>query len=70
MLGRGTKLADLYLQVRINGDMALFQAVEPQAAGAPDAVDHAFVARHCGGFDELRAHLLRGEPIDVPASTG
>ena len=69
IVGRGTKLADLHLSIRINGDMALFQAVNRRLLER-DAVDHAFVARHCGGFDALRAHLLRGEPIDVPATTG
>ncbi|MDA0184013.1 FdhF/YdeP family oxidoreductase [Solirubrobacter phytolaccae] len=69
MLGRGTKLADLHLPIRINGDMALFGAVNRRLLER-DAIDHAFIANHCGGFNELRAHLLRGDEPDVTAATG
>jgi molybdopterin-dependent oxidoreductase alpha subunit len=61
IVGGGTALADLFLQVRVNGDLALFQAlnrllVEADGAGRP-ALDHAFLAEHCTGLDELVAHL-------------
>ena len=42
IVGRGTQLADLHLSIRINGDMALFQAVNRKLLER-DAVDHAFV---------------------------
>ena len=50
----------------INGDLALFQAVN-RLLLERDAVDHEFVATvTASGFDALRAHLLRGSTrIDV-----
>ncbi|RKQ90933.1 molybdopterin-dependent oxidoreductase alpha subunit [Solirubrobacter pauli] len=69
LVGRGTRLADLHLSIRINGDMALFQAVNRRLLER-DAVDHAFIERHCGGFEALRTHLLSGTPVDVSAATG
>ena len=57
LLGGTTELADLFLQVRLNGDLALFQAlnrlVVERAATDPTAIDHAFVEAHCDGLDAL-----------------
>lgn len=62
LAGRGTRLADLHLPIHINGDMALFQALNRRLIER-DAIDHDFVERHCSGYDALRAHLLgRAEP--------
>ncbi len=42
VLGGGTELADRYLQIRVNGDLALFQAVgAPPAGGGRDAAPPA-----------------------------
>lgn len=57
MLTGGTKLADLYLQVRINGDMALLKAImyrlyERDQAG--DSVfDHHFIKEHTSGYEDF-----------------
>jgi molybdopterin-dependent oxidoreductase alpha subunit len=69
VVGRGTKLADDFLQVRINGDLALFQAVNRMLLDA-DAIDHAFIAEHSGGFQEYAAHLRTLDWDDVLAATG
>ena len=55
---RAPPLADLFLQVRVNGDLALFQALnrlllERDATAPRRAIDHAFVEAHCDGFDAL-----------------
>jgi molybdopterin-dependent oxidoreductase alpha subunit len=55
MLGRGVQLADLHLPIRINGDLALFSALNHLLL-AEDAIDHAFVGAHCDGIDDLRRH--------------
>ncbi|MCW2784393.1 MAG: putative formate dehydrogenase [Marmoricola sp.] len=65
--GIGTDLADLYLPIRINGDLALFQAIgfllleaedAAAAAGRPGSVlDLEFVGRHTEGFDDWAAHV-------------
>src|SRR3954451_8718718 len=55
---RPTALADLFLQVRINGDVALFQGLGKAVLEA-DAVDRAFVREKTEGFESW-AEKLRG----------
>jgi len=69
VLGRGTALADLHLQVRVNGDLALFQGLNRLLLDR-DAVDHAFVTDHCDGLDQLRAHLQQLDWAEVDRATG
>jgi len=69
MLGRGVALADLHLQIRINGDLALFAAVNRLLLDA-GAVDAAFVDEHCEGLDALREHLAGLSWPDVLEATG
>jgi molybdopterin-dependent oxidoreductase alpha subunit len=57
-----TKMADLFLQVKINGDMAALQAIEKllleAEANAPGTVlDQDFINQHTVGFEGLKAHL-------------
>jgi molybdopterin-dependent oxidoreductase alpha subunit len=56
LAGHGTKLADRFLPVRVNGDLALFAGVnkallEREDAAPGTVVDHAFLAAHTDGFD-------------------
>ncbi|HEU5152740.1 MAG TPA: FdhF/YdeP family oxidoreductase [Iamia sp.] len=69
IVGAGTDLADRYLQIRVNGDMALFQAVNA-ALIERDALDHAFIAEHTDGFDAYAEHLAGLDPAAVRAATG
>jgi molybdopterin-dependent oxidoreductase alpha subunit len=55
MLARGTELADVHLPIRINGDLALFAAINRIVIDR-DALDHAFLAEHGEGLAELHAH--------------
>jgi molybdopterin-dependent oxidoreductase alpha subunit len=54
VVGSGTPLADRFLNVRVNGDLALFaglnKALVERDAATP-VLDHAFIAAHCDGFD-------------------
>jgi molybdopterin-dependent oxidoreductase alpha subunit len=52
----GVALADLYLQVRIGGDIALLKAMMKLILEA-GAADQEFIERHTTGFEELRASL-------------
>ncbi|MCB1015701.1 MAG: FdhF/YdeP family oxidoreductase [Acidimicrobiales bacterium] len=74
VLGRGTELADLFLQIRVNGDLALFQALNrgllDRAATDPSAIDRPFLDEHCDGFDELAAHLAALDWDDIDRATG
>ncbi|MDR6507188.1 FdhF/YdeP family oxidoreductase [Arthrobacter oryzae] len=70
ILGRGTELADQYLQIRLGGDMALMQALSKRVLDAESkrpgkVLDHEFLREHCQGLDELKAHLagLREETV-------
>jgi formate dehydrogenase major subunit len=56
VLGRGTKLADLHLPIRVAADLALFQLVNRRLV-ADGAVDREFVDSRCAGFPEYAAHL-------------
>jgi molybdopterin-dependent oxidoreductase alpha subunit len=56
-----TKMADLYLQVKINGDMAVLQAIEKLLIEAeehhPGTLDQAFIQKNTVGYDGLKVHL-------------
>jgi molybdopterin-dependent oxidoreductase alpha subunit len=60
MLGNATPLASTYLQVKVNGDLALFRGVAKSLV-AMDAVDHGFVRGHGSGYEEYR-NLLDATP--------
>ncbi len=62
ILGIDPALTDIFLQVKINGDMALLQAIEMlllEAEGLePGTVlDHDFITQHTEGFEALQQHL-------------
>ena len=69
MLGEGTALSDLYLQVRINGDVALLKGVMKEILELEDArpgavVDWRFVREKTHGWDEF-VSKLREHSFDV-----
>ncbi|GAB5077956.1 FdhF/YdeP family oxidoreductase [Arthrobacter sp. AD-310] len=75
IIGRGTDLADQFLQIRIGGDMALLQAVskrvlEAEAANPGTVLDHKFLEEHCDGLEELRAHLAQLDEAAVLEAMG
>jgi formate dehydrogenase major subunit len=75
IVGRGTDLADQFLQIRMAGDMALMQAVskrvlDAEAAHPGTILDHEFLNQYCDGLDELREHLSHLDEADVLAATG
>jgi len=60
LAGPGTKLADQYLPVRVNGDLALFSAVnrillEREDAAPGTVLDRDFIDEYCDGFDAAAA---------------
>jgi molybdopterin-dependent oxidoreductase alpha subunit len=57
LLGSGTELANLFLQVRINGDVALLKGITKAVLAREDALDHDFIAQYTSGFDEFVAAL-------------
>ncbi|GAA1880878.1 FdhF/YdeP family oxidoreductase [Pseudonocardia ailaonensis] len=69
VVGRGTKVSDLHLPVRVNGDLALFQAFGALLVEW-DALDHPFLERHTTGFDAWCDHVAHLDWTQVEASTG
>lgn len=72
ILGITTKLADLYLQVKINGDMALLKAIEKLLYDAeqkePGKIfDHDFIRENTIGYTEF-LHSLEKHNIDELAA--
>ena len=62
ILGIGTQLTDIFLQVKINGDMPLLQAIESllleEEEKNPGTVfDKTFIDQNTIGFDEFINHL-------------
>ncbi|WP_231123527.1 FdhF/YdeP family oxidoreductase [Nocardioides sambongensis] len=69
VVGAGTELADLHLPVRINGDLALFQAIGALLLDW-DELDREFIARHTHGFEEYADHLRALDWAAVERATG
>jgi len=57
LLGSGTILADLFLQVRINGDVALLKGITKAVLVREDSLDREFIAQYTTGFDEFVSAL-------------
>jgi molybdopterin-dependent oxidoreductase alpha subunit len=62
LTGRSTQLADLYLPVRINGDVAVLQGIMKEMLAAEDlkpgtVFDHAFLTQHTAGHHAYLEHL-------------
>ena len=74
LLSIDSALTDIFLQVKINGDMPLLQAVEllllqeEEASGA--VLDKDFIEKNTLGFDALRAHLLRKNIAQLAREAG
>ncbi|MFF1829484.1 FdhF/YdeP family oxidoreductase [Paenarthrobacter sp. NPDC058040] len=75
LIGKGTDLADQFLQIRLAGDMALLQAVSKRVLDAESAapgtvLDRSFIDGHCHGFVGFAAHLAGLHEEEVLAATG
>jgi len=69
LVGGGTPLADILLQVRVGGDLALFQAIGNLLVER-GAVDQRFVTEHTTGFAAYRHSLGCLDWSMVDAATG
>lgn len=68
ILTGGVQLTDLFLQVRINGDVALLKALmkmlwEEEQKAPGTVFDHDFIQQYTQGYDELLHHL---ETLNLP----
>jgi molybdopterin-dependent oxidoreductase alpha subunit len=69
VVGRGTDLSDLHLPIKINGDLALFQAFGHLLVKW-GALDEAFITHHTHGFDSWRSHVSDLDWDFVTTTTG
>src|SRR6476469_8055290 len=67
--GKGTVLSDLHLPIKLNGDLALFQAIGSLLVQW-DALDHDFIARYTTGFERWKAHVSAVDWDLVVQTTG
>ncbi|TDD85800.1 FdhF/YdeP family oxidoreductase [Saccharopolyspora karakumensis] len=75
VLGRGTEIADQFLQIRPGGDLALFKALNVLLLEAEDAapgtvLDHEFIRAHTTGFEEFARQARELSWDDVLSATG
>jgi molybdopterin-dependent oxidoreductase alpha subunit len=75
LFGNGTAIADLWLPVRINGDMAVCQGIMKELLAEEDArpgevFDQAFVRQSTEGSAELIGHLRSVSWDAIVASSG
>ncbi|WP_067836611.1 FdhF/YdeP family oxidoreductase [Nocardia lijiangensis] len=71
----GVAIADDFLQIRLGGDMALFQGLgrllfEAEDLAPGTVVDRAFVDAHCAGFADYEKHTRAVDLDVVEAATG
>ncbi|MHB9862571.1 FdhF/YdeP family oxidoreductase [Streptomyces sp. YIM S03343] len=66
----GTPLTDLFLQIRIGGDQALFRLLNKLVLETEGAVDEAFVRDHTHGYEEFAAAARAADWDDTLAATG
>jgi molybdopterin-dependent oxidoreductase alpha subunit len=65
----GTEIADLYCQVALNGDLALFQVLNRFLIETGD-VDEEFIRTHTEGYEALAKHLCSLNIEEVRRLTG
>ncbi|MEO7970744.1 MAG: FdhF/YdeP family oxidoreductase, partial [bacterium] len=73
--GGGTALADLFLQVRINGDVALLKGIMKEVLAAEDrnpgnVLDHDFIANYTDGFAEFAESVRTAHWGDLLEQSG
>jgi molybdopterin-dependent oxidoreductase alpha subunit len=70
----GTKIADQFVQIRLGGDQALFQAIGKHLLEAEESrggvLDHEFIAAHTSGFEEYKRAMADAPWSEFVAATG
>ncbi|WP_432103352.1 FdhF/YdeP family oxidoreductase [Streptomyces sp. bgisy091] len=67
---KGAALTDLFLQIRIGGDQALFRLLNKLVIETDGAVDTAFVDEHTHGYDDLAEAARTTDWDDTLTATG
>ncbi|MET9509325.1 FdhF/YdeP family oxidoreductase [Streptomyces flavidovirens] len=67
---KGAALTDLFLQIRLGGDQALFRLLNKLIIEADGAVDEEFVREHTHGYEEFAAAARAADWDETLAATG
>jgi len=75
LLGDGTPITDLFLQVRVDGDMALLRGIMKHLFEAEDlnpgqVVDHAFIKQFTTGFESFEQNIRNTKWEDIEELSG
>jgi molybdopterin-dependent oxidoreductase alpha subunit len=75
LLGKGTALADLYLPVRVNGDVAAIKGIlkdlfERERAGQVSQIDREFIHTFTEGFEALLADVEATSWEEIEENSG
>ncbi|MFG2191050.1 FdhF/YdeP family oxidoreductase [Streptomyces sp. NPDC048639] len=78
LAGGGTALTDLFLQIRLGGDQALFrmlnqlllEASDSASGASGSAIDEEFIAEHTHGFEEFAAAARAQDWDETLRATG
>lgn len=75
MLGMGTPLTEQYLQVKVNGDVALLKGIAKEVLIAEDnapgqVLDHDFIRTHTLGIEEYLRDIRQTSWEEIESSSG
>ncbi len=75
IVGKGTALSDLFLQVRINGDVALLKGImkemlEEEDRRPGEVFDHEFIKENTTGFDDFIEDLRESSWEEIVENSG
>src|SRR5271170_4572622 len=75
LLGKGQALADLYLPVRVNGDVAAIKGIlkelfEREKAGFASGIDREFIQSYTEGFEALQSDVEAANWAEIEEESG
>lgn len=76
MLGKGTPISSHYLQVRLNGDVALLRGLQlglfelDAANPGRGVIDRDFIAQYTSGYEAFEAHVKQSDWDEVEQGCG
>ncbi|MFI2072117.1 FdhF/YdeP family oxidoreductase [Streptomyces triculaminicus] len=70
LAGGGTALTDLFLQIRLGGDQALFRLLNKLLLDTEGALDTAFIQEHTHGFEDFAATARTADWDETLRATG
>lgn len=74
IIGGGTEISDLYLQLKINEDVALLKAVMYKlfklSETRPEILDSEFITNKTAGFEDFKADLMQSDVNQLVQRTG